>query len=209
MKSIDTIIFDLDGTLVDSIADIALAVNLMRKGLGLLPLPETEVISYVGDGSKKLVERSLRGESTKFVEGLKLFMKYYREHFLDQTRLMPGVVETLERFSDKNLALVTNKMVAFTEEILNGLKIRDYFGLILGGDSTEKIKPDPEPILQVLEYFRTPSKRAVMIGDHYTDLKAGKAAGVWTCFVDGFGRMGDVLPDISIENLFQLQAHIR
>ncbi len=207
-KPIHTLIFDLDGTLVDSLADIALAVNLMRRDFGLPSLSEEKVGSCVGDGSRKLVQRTLRAEVDDTDKGLELFLKYYRDHCLDHTRLMPGASEVLAKLSHKNLAVVTNKLSTFAEEILRKLGIRHLFGLVLGGDSTERVKPDPEPVVAVIDYFQTPRERAMIVGDNYTDVEAGKAAGIWTCFVRGIGKPGRNKPDIQIETLSQLPPYI-
>ncbi|MFH1077063.1 MAG: HAD-IA family hydrolase [Pseudomonadota bacterium] len=205
---VNTLIFDLDGTLVDSLADIALAINQMRNELGLAPLKANTVLSYIGDGARELVSRALHGEVADLKRALDRFILIYQEHICDQTQLMPGVIETLERFSEKNLAIVTNKPSALTEDILQKLKIKRYFQLVLGSDSTKNIKPHPEPILKTMEHFHVTSQKTIMIGDHHTDIKAGKAAGVWTCFVKGFGKIEDSEPDVRIDNLAGLELHI-
>jgi phosphoglycolate phosphatase len=157
----DTFIFDLDGTLIDSVADLATAVNLLRADLTLPPLDLKTVGSYVGDGATMLVRRSLP-EGGFSPERLKRFLDLYRVHLLDETRIYPGMADFLIQHQGEKMAVVTNKPHDLTMTLLK--------------------KPDPLPVLQALRELQADAGHAVMIGDHHTDLRAGRAAGIKTCF---------------------------
>jgi phosphoglycolate phosphatase len=177
----DTFIFDLDGTLIDSVADLATAVNLLRADLTLPPLDLKTVGSYVGDGATMLVRRSLPEEAFS-PERLKRFLDLYRIHLLDETRIYPGMDEFLIQHQGDKMAVVTNKPQDLTMTLLYELGLIPFFSSIIGGDSGLPKKPDPLPVLQALRELQADPGRAVMIGDHHTDLLAGRAAGIKTCF---------------------------
>src|SRR3972149_1085297 len=151
-RHIDLLIFDLDGTLVDTRADLTAAVNHTLEKLALPPLSMEQVCRYVGDGLETLLSRALGLQHGDLVDNaVRLFRDYYGLHLLDRTRLYPGVRETLEHFRGKRKAIVTNKPLAFSERILAGLEIESHFEVILGGDSTVQRKPHPEPALKVTD----------------------------------------------------------
>lgn len=181
---VELIIFDLDGTLADTRADLTRAVN---HALGRLQLPELSmetVCRYVGHGVQALLTAVLGPERRHHLpEGVKLFQEYYAAHLLDETRLYPGVRETLEHFRKKRRAIVTNKPLGFTLTILKGLEIGDHFDLVLGGDSTTERKPHPEPARKVLATFRADPRRAVVVGDSPADVEMAKRAGVYSVAV--------------------------
>jgi len=188
----ETLLFDLDGTLVDSSFDLALAVNLLRGELGLEPLPLATVIGYVGDGATLLVTRALPAGTFK-PEYLTRFLEIYREHLFDQTLPYPGIVPFLESLADRKLAVVTNKPLQLSLELLDGLDLKRFFPVIWGAEDGRAKKPDPQPVLEALQRLQSSAASAVMIGDHITDLRAGAAAGVKTCFCSyGLGRQDDV-----------------
>ncbi len=185
-----TCLFDLDGTLVDSVADLAGSVNLLRGELALPPLPVSTVRGYVGDGATMLVRRAL-GDALFGDAQLQRFLALYGEHLLDRTAPYPGIVEFLERHQARPMAVVTNKPLALTLELLDGLQLRRFFPVILGGDSFPEKKPHPKPVLEALRMLGADPAGAVMIGDHHTDLRAGRAAGIATCFCSwGVGHDG-------------------
>src|SRR5580704_4128368 len=137
----DLLIFDLDGTLIDSRLDLANAVNATRAHMGMPPLENERVYSYVGNGAPVLMRRSLGDAATEaqVEEALEFFLEYYREHDLDYTTLYPGVRESLERFraAGKKMAVLTNKPVRMSRNIVNGLGIADFFFQVYGGNSFE------------------------------------------------------------------------
>lgn len=189
---VETVIFDLDGVIINSAADIITAINHTLKLFDFPPLPGPEIISYIGDGVGTLVRRSFRGCSEEMIaQALPLYREYYWSHALDETNLFPNVRETLETLKgrlNKKLALVTNKTEHATENILRGLNVRDYFDVVIGPESVKRLKPDPEGILHSLARTKAKSPQAVMVGDTHTDIEAGKNAGTWTCGVlYGFG----------------------
>lgn len=189
------LIFDLDGTLIDSIPDLTTSLNILRAELQTAPLPPAQVTAMVGDGVTSLVQRAL-GEKLYRHRHLERFMAIYREHLLDQTRCFPGIEELLSRHDPRHLALVTNKPMVFTQCILDGLKLTDFFTAVSGGDSYAFKKPHPFPVQQALIQLGAAPEQAVMIGDHHTDLHAAHGAGVATCFCAyGFGHAADLVPD--------------
>jgi phosphoglycolate phosphatase len=192
-------IFDLDGTLIDSKADIAYSMNLALAGMGMQPLPADRVAEFIGDGMQILVERALRATTGSEPDPLKvrncmeLFKDEYGQHFLDQTRLYPKVVETLDLLMWAKLAVVSNKPEKFSKQILEGLGIAYRFGAIIGGDTTGTRKPDPAGIFRAMELCGGVPLESVMVGDSPVDIAAGKAAGTFTCGVAGGFRPRDQL----------------
>ncbi len=183
-------LFDLDGTLVDSAADLATGINLLRGELALSPLDLATVRSYVGDGATLLVRRALP-EGWYSEAQLQRFLALYAEHLLEQTTVYPGIREFLDSLEGKQLAVVTNKPLGFSLQLLDGLGLRRYFPVVLGGESCAAKKPDPQPVLEALRQLGAAPQSAVMIGDHHTDLRAGRSAGVQTCFCAwGIGQDG-------------------
>lgn len=209
--NVDLIILDLDGVVIDSAADITTAVNHARKLLDLPALSTVNIINNIGDGVRALIERSFPDQTPALVEtALALYREYYRAHLLDATRLYPHVKTTLQVLhqAGKRIALVTNKSEPLADLILNGLGVRDYFDLIVGPESVQRMKPDPQGINKVLDHLCIPSRQAVMVGDTHTDIEAGQRAGVWTCAARyGLGDQGKLLqsqPDLIIDDLGQL-----
>ena len=181
MSSFDTLLFDLDGTLIDSVADLTTSINLLRDEQGLPPLDQPTVASYVGDGAGLLVRRALP-EGFYRNQHLERFLTIYSEHLSDATAPFPGIVPFLRACRDKALAVVTNKPIVPTLELLERLDLRQFFPVVIGGDSTPTKKPDPGPVRLALSQLGRPATDAVMIGDHVNDLLAGRAAGTLTCY---------------------------
>ncbi len=180
----DPVLFDLDGTLVDSGRDIAAAVNHTLEDLCLAPLPQEEVLGYVGDGVRRLMERVLERLGRDDVdEQIKLFRAYYREHALDNTRPYPGLLGILRDLRPARVGVVTNKPGYFARMILDGLSLSDRIGVLIGGDETENLKPNPEPVLAACKKLGRPPAAGIMIGDYHNDIQAGRAAGMSTCGV--------------------------
>jgi len=206
MQIIELLIFDLDGTLVDSRRDLTNAVNHVRQNYRLSALEVDTVTTYIGNGQRKLLERSLPKKLwVKIEEASHLFREYYNEHALDNTSLYPGVKEILHYFRNKKMAVVSNKPEGFSKSILKGLRVDSYFTLILGGDTIKIRKPHPEPILQVIRRLKKETELTALIGDSPIDIEAGRQAGVLTCAVTYGFRSRELLlkskPDFIIDDI--------
>jgi len=203
------IAFDLDGTLLDSIYDLALSVNAMRRWVGLPELPLSEVYTYIGDGAHQLIRRSLPPDygEAEYRRALEYFLEHYREHMLDHTTVFPGVIETLDALRDKTLAVLTHKRTDLTEAMLKSLRIDRYFQHVLGMDRLVRKKPDPYGIQWLQSAAGASPAETMMVGDTANDMLAGRNAGAWTCGV-AFGLGGDrlraVRPDFLIDDMRQL-----
>jgi phosphoglycolate phosphatase len=208
------LIFDLDGTLVDSQKDLTSSVNYVRLQFGLPQLSESQVAAFIGDGALMLVRRALEGTASEdnVQAALQLFLSYYREHMLDQSDLYPGVRSTLERLQDCTMAVLTNKPVRFSTLMLDGLGILDRFAVVYGGNSFERKKPDPIGILRILADTDSLREKTWMIGDSATDVLTGRNAGVTTCGVT-WGYAADTFehtpPDYTIHRFADLEMLIR
>jgi phosphoglycolate phosphatase len=208
-KQLRLLVFDLDGTLVDSKQDLALSVNAMRTEMGLAPLSLDLIASYVGHGVTLLVRRSLGPHTTSenVEKGLAFFLGYYRDHMLDHTAPYPGVAEALEKLGGHKLAVLTNKPVIFSREMLTRLWFASYFAYIYGGNSFPQKKPHPVGLHKLMEDLRISARETLMVGDSDTDVLTGRNAGVWTCGVTyGFGAhtLQKVSPDLVIDDLREL-----
>jgi len=210
MRRIDLFIFDLDGTLVDTKQDLTDAINYVRKRLSLPPLDADTVASYIGDGLRRLLERSLpRSQWGRLEDITPLYMRYYQEHALDHAGLFLGVEETLRHFRSKKLVVISNKPERFIRLVVEGLKIAAYFTLLIGGDSMPSMKPNPASILHALRQLEVPRDRAVIVGDGPTDIEAGHHAKILTCAVTyGYRSKAALLlakPDFIIEDIRKLK----
>jgi phosphoglycolate phosphatase len=188
------LIFDLDGTLADTRADLTTGINLMRAHYGLPALDLNTVTGYIGNGVRRLVERSLQGAKVDLNEALELDRKFYGEHMLDETVLYPGVRQGLQAMSDAGhkLAVLTNKPGDPSRIILNHLEVASLFLRILGAGDLPNLKPAPDGILALMEETGIPPENTWMIGDHHTDLEAAHNAGVKSGFVTyGIGNHGE------------------
>lgn len=181
MFDVELLIFDLDGTLIDSSQDIAWAVNKTLKQMEFEELSYGAIKERIGWGVKMLLQKVLPEEKHNLLEEARaIFMGYYSEHLLVKTRLYPGAAEVLKHFKDKKLAIATNKPLNLTEKILEGLYILKYFDKVIGGDGVRNKKPAPEAIDTILRGLNIPQKKAVFIGDSMIDIAAGKEAGIAT-----------------------------
>ena len=208
------LVFDLDGTLVDSKEDLANAVNVALESFDLPPLPHPMIYSYVGDGATVLIRRALPPEKVdQLPEVLDRFLAYYRRHLLDTTRAYPGVAGALRKWAGiYRMAVLTNKGMAMTQEILSGLSLDGYFFEVRGGDSFDTKKPDPEGLLHILREAGVEAREAIMIGDSRNDVLAGWAAGTVTCGVTyGLGTSGFAAhpPDFTVDRFPDLFRRIR
>lgn len=205
------LIFDLDGTLVDTRLDLATAVNHALQQLGRAPLPLPVLTGFVGDGARTLVARALGNPETNDLEtALRFFRAYYAEHLVDHSRLYDGVLETLQHFRHKKKALLSNKPQEFTEPLLARLDLSKFFDVIVGARPDLKLKPDPQPVHFILEQLGIPATGAMIIGDGENDVLAGKAAGITTCAVTYGIRPPEKLlplqPDFVIHNFPELKV---
>lgn len=184
------LIFDLDGTLIDSVPDLAYAVNLTLQDLDHAPFDESVIRNWVGNGAKTLIERALSGEThidptlpKSFVnQALEHFFRHYRKHVCEKTQAYTGVDEGLKTLKNAGftLAIVTNKPYEFVPPILQTLGWQAYFSQVLGGDSLPVKKPDPTPLLTACENLGFSPSQSVMIGDSKNDILAGQNANMTT-----------------------------
>jgi phosphoglycolate phosphatase len=207
----ELVIFDLDGTLIDSKLDLANAVNAARGHLGLCALDLGQVSSYVGDGAPVLMRRALGSGATEgdVQEGLEFFLEYYREHKLDHTCLYPGVKKSLDRLRDAGLqmAVLTNKPVAPSRGIVEGLGVRDYFFQVYGGNSFDFKKPHPVGVNTLRAEARAAAEVTCMVGDSSVDVMTARNAGVLACGVSyGFApeTLKEPAPDVLVERIEEL-----
>lgn len=173
------IVFDLDGTLIDSRHDLAGAVNYMRGSMGLEPLSAERVVSFVGNGIINLVRRSVADAEVDFDEALRRMKRYYADHLVDTTCLYPGVSAGLKELKELGitLAVLSNKPTAASAKILDRLGVAGFFSDIIGGDGNYPLKPEPDALLALQAKYGFDASSCWMFGDHYTDLEAARRAG--------------------------------
>lgn len=213
MKYIDLIIFDLDGTLVDSREDIANAVNYTLQEVGLKKKSIQEIGSYIGTGVEDLIRKSIDGTANPFFEkALSLFTEYYKKHSTDNSCLYPGIKEVLEYFKDKRKIIITNRRYESAINILKALGIYDYFADITGGENFGCLKPSSCPLEKAMHKLNVDREKTIIVGDMDIDILAGKKAGIRTCAVTyGIGRKEDIRrlkPDYIIDNILKLKEII-
>jgi phosphoglycolate phosphatase len=212
-SGVRALIFDLDGTLIDSKLDLALAVNATLEHMGRELLEHPRIYGYVGDGAPTLVRRALgSGASEGEVErGLAYFLSYYRDHMLDHTVTYPGVREGLELLKGHPMAVLTNKPVRFSQGLLAGLGIAHCFRYVYGGNSFPTKKPDPGGVHVLLRDLAVGPREAMMVGDSGVDVRTARNAGTWVCGVSyGLGTEGlrTDPPDLLLDSLTELPAHL-
>lgn len=203
------LIFDLDGTLLDTRRDLTAAVNAMRAGYGRGPLSVAAVTGYIGDGLSQLVRRSLRGARIDFDEATRRCAHFYRRHLFDETRPYPGVRAVLRRLKKAGylLAVVSNKPATSCRRLLRHFGLAALFERVLGGDSTLRRKPHPEPLRAVMRSLGVRPAQTWMIGDHRTDLESAKRAGARSIWMSrGMGRRGSFRPDRVFRRFSELTA---
>jgi phosphoglycolate phosphatase len=214
LREITLLIFDLDGTLVDSKLDLALSVNAMLAEMGCAQLAHEQIATYVGHGVSSLIRRALGdGATEEGVErGLEFFLAYYRQHMLDNTVTYPGVREALESLNGWRLAVLTNKPVRFSQEILSGLGVAQYFARVYGGNSFAQKKPDPVGVVKLMDDMNVLPRQTLIIGDSDTDVLTGRNAGIWTCGVTyGFvpNSFQEAPPDLFLDDLRELPPMLK
>jgi len=209
------LIFDLDGTLIDSKLDLVHSVNAARALMDLSPISEKVVASYVGNGAPVLIRRALGPSASEadVQRALAYFLAYYRDHMLEHTRLYPGVMESLDRFLESGIkmAVLTNKPVRFSRSLVEGLGLSGHFFQVYGGNSFDQKKPHPIGVRTLLEECGVARDRAMMVGDSGVDVRTARNANVKACGVTyGFQPEGflEDPPDILVDNMSQLADYV-
>ena len=214
------IMIDVDGTLVDSVPDLAYCIDEMMQKLGLQKWGEVKVRHWVGNGIPKLVERALTGElegrpiKEVFDIAYPIFLDLYEDNTAERSYLYDGVREGLDYLKSQGyqLGCVTNKSEQFTHPLLKVLGIFNDFKIIISGDTLAKRKPDPMPLLYCAEHFNLKPEECLMLGDSVSDVKAARAAGFdIICMSYGYNHgndIGDENPDLVIDSMNQLSDHL-
>lgn len=214
-RAVSAVVFDLDGTLIDSRRDIVAAANHALEVNGFAPLPAAEIEGYVGDGARLLLSRAAGiAENAPAVAGLlSAFLEYYTAHPLDYTTLMPGAREALDALASLPLAICTNKPRVTSVRVLEGLGLSGHFAVLAAGDDLPRRKPDPAPILHVAKSLAVPPESLVVVGDGAQDVLAGRGAGARTVGVKGgiqpIERLLAAEPDALLSSLSELPVLIR
>jgi phosphoglycolate phosphatase len=212
--SIELVIFDLDGTLIDSRLDLIHSVNAMLRHLGRPELPGEVVASYVGDGAPMLIRRALGDPKDERLlnRALEYFLSYYKEHKLDHTTVYAGIPEALRQIEAngrrRQMAVLSNKPVNPSRAIVEALGLGDFFVRVYGGNSFETKKPDPLGIQVILKETGVPPEQAMMVGDSSIDVLTGRNAGLVTCGVSyGFAPQTLLLaqPDVVVDTPDELR----
>ena len=212
------VLIDLDGTLIDSVPDLAYCVDALMAQLGLPARGEAKVRQWVGNGIERLVKRALldqldgEPDPALLAKALPIYFELYKENLSKRSRLYPGVKEGLQFLHDAGykLGCITNKAAAFTEPLLKDLGIYDYFQIVVSGDTLPVKKPDPLPLLHAARFFKVDPSRALMVGDSISDVKAARAAGFQViCMSYGYNHGQDIRdahPDAVIDSMVQLSG---
>ncbi len=218
IKKPEMILIDVDGTLVDSVPDLAYCVDEMMKQLDMSVHGEAKVREWVGNGVERLTRRALIGQldgepdDALFEKAYPIFMDLYAENTSKRSVLYPGVAEGLAYLEASGIKLgcVTNKAAQFTLPLLKDLGIFDIFKIVISGDTLAKKKPDPMPLLHGAEYFKVQPENAMMLGDSVSDVKASRAAGFQiVCMSYGYNHGVDIResnPDAVIDSMVELQG---
>jgi phosphoglycolate phosphatase len=196
VNDIKLIIFDLDGTLIDSLDDLTDATNHMLGRFGRGMLKREDVRLLVGQGAKRLVERAMPGASPEQIdEGIRLFLDYNDLHIADKTRAYPGVAETVSHLAENSLlAVISNKYESHCKKLLSVLGLSQHFSRVMGVDSHPARKPSPEPLIKLMEELAAAAPQTVMVGDSSNDIIAGRGAGVVTIGCSyGYGDPSELL----------------
>lgn len=211
MNKVDLMIFDFDGTLADTGADLVASINYTLTTMRLHPRPSKEILGFVGDGVYKLIERSLGGNSQgRLEEAMSIFSGHYEKHLLDQTVLYPQTEDVLKYFNHKLKVILTNKRYHLAVAIARGLRIDRHFMEIVGADSTPFQKPDQRVVEYLLNKYNAEPQKTVMIGDGVNDIGVAKNAGILSCaFLNGLGDKETLLKmeaDFYCENLMEINT---
>jgi phosphoglycolate phosphatase len=221
MISVELMLFDLDGTLIDTLGDLTGSLNLMLNDFGRPPLSKETVASIIGNGIPVTVHRCLTvthpnqepPDEKLHAEGIRRMHEHYAEEMLKTTALYPNVAETLEHFKHKRKAVVTSKEARFAHLMLAHFTIAQHFDVIVGGDTVLARKPDPWPVREAIKLLEGTPSDAVMIGDSENDVIAGRGAGTLTCAAS-FGyrtaeQLAETSPDVMIHRFDELKQLFR
>jgi phosphoglycolate phosphatase len=212
-SSVRALIFDLDGTLIDSKRDLIHSVNAMLLEMGRSILPEETISGFIGHGAPQLIASAL-GEDTSQKDrdsALTFFLSYYDQHKMDSTCAYPGVTEALEQFAQLPMAILTNKPVRISQKILRELRLDGYFRAIYGGNSFETKKPDPLGARTILNEFGIAAAEAILVGDSEVDIQTARNTGMFAAAVNyGFGSHDRAAhpADIYLDSLTDLATHL-
>lgn len=218
----ELLLFDLDGTLIDSAKDLALSINYTLRTLKRKEFSDDIIDTWVGNGAQTLVKRALSGskiideniDNVFFEETLSIFLEYYKNNLCEATLPYKNVVNTLQTLqkSGYKMAIITNKPVAFVEPILLALELSSYFELFIGGDSLAQKKPAPEPLLYVCDKFNVAPLNAIMIGDSKNDVLAAKSANIESIAVSyGYNYGEDIRvysPDVTVDDFANILGYL-
>ena len=208
-RAIKLVIFDLDGTLIDSRLDLIHSVNAMLRHFKHAELPGEVVASYVGDGAPMLVRRALGDPDDEafFKQALEFFLAYYREHKLDHTTVYEGIPEALRQIQSngtaRKMAVLSNKPVHPSRAIVEALGLANFFVRVYGGNSFQTKKPDPLGVRTLLKETATTPEQAMIVGDSSIDVLTGRNSGIATCGVTyGFAphTLCEVPPDVTVDS---------
>lgn len=217
IKKPEMILIDVDGTLVDSVPDLAFCVDEMMRQLGMTTHGEARVREWVGNGVERLCRRALIGQldgepdEALFDKGYPIFLALYADNTCKRSALYPGVIEGLDylQAAGYKLGCVTNKAAQFTHPLLKALGIFERFGIIVSGDTLAQKKPDPLPLLHGAAHFGVKPEHALMLGDSVSDVKAARAAGFQIiCMSYGYNHgvdIRDANPDAVIDSMAELK----
>ncbi len=214
MREVDLIIFDFDGTLVDTRIDIVNSVNYTLERLGLKKRGFDTIVSFIGVGVDYLISKALGDDNQdRFDEAQAMYLGYQKDHFLDKATLYPHVRETISHFQDKDIALISNRYAFSSRKILKAFGLEYDFKAIVGGEDPSCRKPSPCPVLNLIDQFKISKERAIMVGDMDVDVQSGKEAGILTCAVTyGLGKRDDIVkagPDFIIDDMAELKKIIK
>jgi len=209
-KKVDLIIFDFDGTLVDSQKDIINSVNAMLAKAGLEPKKPSVISNFIGKGVKQLVIDALGDDKPLSIDAaVKIYKDIYREHMFDNTVLYPDTSGILKYFKDKIKVIISNKSAEFIKAALERFAIEEFFIKVSGADNEKYKKPSPRPILKMLTELKIKQAKAVIVGDSPLDIEAGANAGILTCgALYGIGKKEEVIasrPDFLISSISELK----
>ncbi len=187
----DLIVFDLDGTLADSLPDLTAAANFVCRTLGLPEHPANAIKQMIGGGERTFVRRFIGQEHRElFDEAFRLYLEHYSRHCADHTSLYPGVKETLAVLSAKRLAVLSNKMERHTRKVVEALGIAHFFEAVKGGDSYGVLKPEPDGLAALIKELGERPERTLMVGDKPGDIISGRGVGAHTLAVTyGYGEV--------------------
>src|ERR1700693_3008818 len=213
-SAVRALIFDLDGTLIDSKLDLALSINATLKHMGRELLVHEKIFGMVGSGASVLVQRALGLKNVSDDEvqaGLAYFLSYYRSHMLDNTVAYPGVREGLALLKNYPMAVLTNKPVHFTRAILDGLSLSRYFKIVYGGNSFEQKKPHPIGVETLLRELGSQPNEAMIVGDSEIDIQTACNYGIWSCGVTyglGADSVKQFPPNLLLDSLTELPPYL-